>query len=334
MDRITSLFARKVVAAVAADVDEDALLASVGLEPGAVDPAVMLKDTDYYDFFERAAVADGNPRTFPLRVGASMRCDEYGPFGLAWKSAPTLRDSFDRAERYALVLTSVALYEVEETRGGAFMHLHREGRRTLGMRLSNEATLASIVAISRQVASEPFRPEAVYFKHAAPSSTEDHEAYFESPVHFGSDKDALFVSDGSLRTPNRLGDESIATFFDAHLSEEVDKLDDTIPFERLVRDQISTSLSGGAPALSDVARRMSMSARTLQRRLSKEGHTYQALVEESRRRLATQLLEHTDASLAEISFMTGFSDQSAFTRAFRRWAGQTPRSFRIRAQPD
>lgn len=205
--KVTSLFARKVVEEVHDRVDKDALLRSVGLErSGSVDPSHMIEDMDYYAFLERAAAADPHATTLPLRTGAAMRCDDYGAFGLAWKSATTLRGSYDRAERYALVLTSASTYEVEETVHGAFMHLHREGERRLSLRLSNEATIAGIASISREVASRPFRPEAVYFKHAAPASIADREAYFGCPVHFGSDRDALLVSEETLRTPNKLGD--------------------------------------------------------------------------------------------------------------------------------
>ena len=240
----------------------------LGLEPeGEVDPAFMVRAADYYSFFERAAAADRDPTTLPLRVGATMRSDDYGPFGFAWKSAPTLRGSFERAVRYALVLTSVAGYEVEKCFGGAFMHLHREGDRRLGMRLSNEATLASIMALSREVSSRPFRPQAVYLKHDAPDHIDGHEAYFECPVHFGSDRDALRVTDEALRTANRVGDASIARFFDTLLEAELGTLDDTVPLDRRVLDRVSTSLSGGVPALSEVARELGMSGRTLQRRL-------------------------------------------------------------------
>ena len=327
------MFARKVVEEVKGRIDKDALLRSVGLErSGSVDPSHMIEDTDYYVFLERAAAADPRATTLPLRVGAAMRCDDYGVFGLAWKSATTLLGSYDRAVRYALVLTSVSRYEVEKTFNGAFMHLRRDGERRLGLRLSNEATLASIASISREVSSRPFRPEAVYFKHEAPASIADHEAYFGCPVHFGSDKDALLVSGGTMRTPNKLGDASISSFFDTHLAAEVSKLDDTIPLNRQVRDHVSTSLSEGVPALSDVARHLGMSGRTLQRRLSEQGYSYQTLVDESRRELAKRLLRQTDFSLIEVTFMTGFSEQSAFTRAFKRWARQTPRSFRVDAQ--
>lgn len=335
MGRITALFALKVVGQVEDRVDADALLGTVGLEGGRdVDPSFMVRDEDYYRLFEQAAAADPEATTLPLRVGASMRSDDYGPFGFAWKSAPTLRGSFERAARYALVLTSVAGYEVEDCLGGAFMHLHREGERRLGMRLSNEATLASIVAISREVSSQPVRPEAVYLKHAAPRDTAGHEAYFQCPVHFDSDMDAIRVSRRALLTPNRVGDPSIARFFDTLLSAEVRTLDDTVPLDRRVRDRVSTALSGGVPALSEVARELGMSGRTLQRRLAAEDTSFQSLVDEARRRLAMRLLgQDAEVALTEVTFMTGFSDQSAFTRAFRRWTGQTPGAFRDAARP-
>lgn len=201
------------------------------------------------------------------------------------------------------------------------------------MRFSNEATIASIASISREVSTEDFKPVAVYFKHPAPGSTADHETSFGCPVHFESDKDALLVSSETLHTPNKLGDESISKFFDTHLEAELSKLEDDVSLERRVRIQISRALSEGVPMISDVAAKLGMSGRTLQRRLADQGYSYQAVIDESRRQLAERLLQQTNYALAEITFMTGFSEQSAFTRAFKRWLGQTPRSYRSRFRP-
>lgn len=326
------MFVRKVLAEVDDQVDKDALLRSVGLEPGPVDPAQMIPDTDYYDLLERLTDLDPDPATIPLRVGSTMRCDDYGAFGLAWKSAPDLRGSYARAERYARVLTNVATYEVESVEGGAFMHLHRDGARRLGLRLSNEATIASIASISRQVATGEFRPVEVHFKHAAPGTTQDHEAYFGCPLIFGSDRDALLVSTDTLQAPNKLGDESISRFFETHLEAEISKFGEDQRLDEQVLNQISRSLSEGVPKISDVARQLCVSARTLQRKLADHGRTYQSLVDEARRRMSARLVAETDYSLGEIAFMTGFADQSAFTRAFKRWEGQTPRSYRLRGR--
>jgi len=333
MGKITALFVRKVFNEIDTDINKDTLLSSVGIEPDStIDPSYMIPDTDYYTFLEQAAKIDRNPTTIPLRAGAAMRCDDYGAFGLAWKSATDLRGSYERAERYARVLTSVSTYEIEKVDEGAFMHLHRDGVRRLGLRLSNEATIASITSISREVSTKAFKPIAVFFKHPAPDSVTEHENYFGCPVHFESDKDALLISKETLQTPNKLGDVSISQFFETHLEAEVAKLEDESILNRHVRNQVSQSLSEGVPTLSDIARRLGMSGRTLQRRLSDEGYSYQTLVDESRRQLAKHLLQQTNFSLVEVAFMTGFSEQSAFTRAFKRWIGQSPRSFRIDSQ--
>ena len=333
LGQVTSLFVRKVLAEVDGPVDRAALLRPLGMDPDrAEDPALMVPAADYYTFLEKLTAIDTAPASLPLRVGAAMRCDDYGAFGLAWKSAPDLRGSYARAERYARVLTSVSTYELEWVAEGAFMHLHRAGPRRRGLRLSNEATIASLVAISRQVASREFRPLAVHFRHPAPGPLRAHEIYFGCPVLFGSDRDGLLVSKQTLQTPNKLGDAAISSFFSSHLEAEVARFPHGLPLERQVLDRISRSLSEGVPRVADVAADLCLSARTLQRHLSKEGHSFVSLVDEARRQLAVRLVTETDYALGDIAFMAGFSDQSALNRAFRRWEGQTPRSFRIEAR--
>ena len=333
MGQITSLFVHKVIAQADGSLDKHAFLESVGVDPDApVDPELMVADTAYYDFFASLARADPNGLELPLRVGATMRCENYGAFGLAWKSALNLRGSCERAERYARVLTSVAMYEVRDTDEGVYMQLHREGdRRNLGLRLSNESTIASIAAISQEVSTSRFQPLAVCFKHGAPGATLAHERHFGCPVRFGADMDALLISREAMQAPNRLGDSSIVGFFDSHLDEALTRFDDDATLERRVRTQISQRLSQGIPTVSGVAAHFGMSGRTLQRRLSDRGYSFQKLVDEARRELAERLLRETSYPLAEVAFLTGFSEQSAFNRAFKRWAGQTPRSFRLQA---
>lgn len=333
MGQITSLFIHKVIRQVDKGLDQCALLESVGVDPDSpIDPGMMVAATDYYAFLERIARSDPNAIDLPLRVGATMRCEDYGAFGLAWKSALDLRGSCERAERYARVLTSVATYQVRDAEEGIYMQLHRDGERRLGLRLSNEATIASIAAISQEVSTAEFRPLAIYFRHKAPSSTVAHERHFGCPVRFGTEMDALLLSREQMLRPNRLGDRSISRFFDTHLDEELSKYDDSASLERRVRIQVAQALSAGVPKISDVAACLGLSGRTLQRRLSDRGYSYQTLVDESRRELARRLLEETEYPLAQVAFLTGFSEQSAFNRAFKRWAGQTPRSFRIKAQ--
>ena len=80
--------------------------------------------------------------------------------------------------------------------------------------------------------------------------------------------------------------------------------------------------------MAHVAHGLGLSARSFHRRLSEHGMSFKALTEETRRDLAEGLLRDEQHSLAEIAFLTGFSEQSAFTRAFKRWVGRTPASYR------
>ena len=337
MGLITSLFVHKVVDVATAGLADDGvrrrtLLAAAGVDPDApVDPKFMIGDSDYYRLCETVMREDAHGAALPVRVGATMRCDDYGAFGLAWKTAPNLRSSFARAERYGKVITSVATYELRAEDERLFMMLHRSGDRHLGLRLSNEQTVVAMTQISREVCEQPFCPEAVFFVHPSPDDISAHEEFFGCPVHFGTDRDALMVSRESLEIGNRLGDDSISRFFDSHLDSELQELGQEPELAARVRAQVSQSLSQGVPTISGVAKSFGMSGRTLQRRLGDEGFTFQEIVDAARRELAERLLRVTDYSLAEVAFLTGFSEQSAFTRAFKRWAGQTPRSFRLTA---
>lgn len=333
MGQITSLFAHKVIA-VASEGAPDALalrselLRFVGLDPDApIDPKRMLPSDAYYSLCERVAEDHAPGAALSIRVGASMRCDDYGAFGLAWKSAVDLRRSFQRAERYGRVLTSVSIHELRREDGRAFMTLHRAGERR-GLSLSNEQTIVAVTQISREVSARPFSPLAVYFKHEAPADLSAHEAYFRCPVHYGADRNAIEVSETQLRTPNHLGDAGLSEFFDAHLEKELAALSDEQALDKRVRIQVSQTLSDGPPTVADVARRLGVSARTLQRRLSEQNLAFQDLVDDARRELAEKLLRGSDYTLAEVAFLTGFSEQSTFSRAFKRWSGRTPASFR------
>ncbi|MGA9526123.1 MAG: helix-turn-helix transcriptional regulator, partial [Myxococcaceae bacterium] len=95
-----------------------------------------------------------------------------------------------------------------------------------------------------------------------------------------------------------------------------------------VRQRVTSALSGGEPTLEAIASQLAITPRTLQRRLKEHGTTYQLLLEELRRELALRYLRDHGLEISEVAFLLGFSEPSAFHRAFRRWTGTTPLSFR------
>lgn len=328
MGYITSLFARKMVAAGGDGIDASALLSGAGIDPdGPWDPKAMIPAAAYYDLLERIA-AETDVTDLPVRTGASMRLDEYGALGLAFKAATTLGGSYARVERYARLWTSVVEYELRPEARGTLFILHRSGTRRLGLRLSNEATLASAVSIARQVCPVPFAPLEVLIRHAAPKSVAAHEEWFGCPVRFDADLDALLMSPETLAQPNILGDEGISRYLLSHLDAELSEIARDATLVGRAKNAIAQALSEGAPKMADIARGLGLSARSLHRRLSEHGMSFQTLTEETRRELAEGLLRNDCHSLSEIAFLTGFSEQSSFTRAFKRWVGKTPASYR------
>ena len=327
MGWISTVFAHKAIRA--AGGDQASLFRLIGLDDGAPpDPSEMIPDTTFFGLLERIAGEVPDGRLVPLRLGAAMRCDDYGAFGLAFKSAPDLMGSYRRVERYGKVVTSIANFRVVERERTALMEVIPGETVRLGLVMTNELAVSAAMALSREVAGDDFAPEAVHLAQSRPNSTDAYHAHFRCPVHFEAERDALEVGLDVLDRPNRLGDAAISAFFERHLDEALEQVGDPTSLRTLVLDQISGALSEGVPTLADVAARLTMSSRTLQRRLSEAGLAYQDLVAEARQTLADRLLRRTDYALAEIAFLTGFSDQSTFTRAFKRWSGQTPAEFR------
>lgn len=328
MPYVTSLFARKMVAAAGSAIDPQAMLARAGIEHDAPwDPKHLIPAVAYYEMLEE--MADRVDVTeLPVHVGASMKCDDYGALGLAWKAAPTLLGSCARIERYARLWTGVVTYELRDDPRGALFILHRAGKRRLGLRLSNEATLASAVSLAREVCPVPFSPVEVFSQHAGPTSKAFHEEWFGCPVTFDADIDAVLISRESLKRPNKLGDEGISRYLTIHLDAELADFQDTAPLVAQAKDAIAQALNEGRPRMADIAKGLGMSARSFHRRLSEHGLNFQTLTEETRRELAEGLLRDAQYSLADIAFLTGFTEQSSFTRAFKRWFGKTPASYR------
>lgn len=265
-----------------------------------------------------------------MKLGASMRCEDLGAVGLAWKSSPTLMDGWARAERYVGVVAGVRALELVREKDRTevrFLRLTDEG--SVGARLSNEATFASFTAICREASGRNFKPERALCAHELIGDRDFIEDHLGCPIEDRAGVNAMVMSNSDLNLPNAVGDDAISRFFDQRVEEMLAAIETDVPIAMQVKAEIARNLSGGVPKLSDVAGAMGMSGRTLQRKLADQDAVFQDLVDQSRRELSERLLRTTQYPLVEIAFLTGFAEQSGFTRAFKRWAGQTPRSYRL-----
>ncbi len=328
MGVVASPVVRRMVQVASGPESAEDLLASVGLSAHA-DPFTAMREAidseAYYGLIERAAREDDDG--LPFRYAEVVRPDDFAALGLALKTARTVGDSLQRLVRYILVLTDTLEYQLVNVEGARMFVLRGRPNHRRGARLANESALAAVTSVMRQVAAARVTPDAVSFRHPPPATVAPHRAFFGCPVRFGAEIDALRFGEGALATPTRLGDEGLSAFLLTHLDEVRERQADRSVAAR-VQGAVVDALPDGLPRASQVARRLGMSARTLQRRLGQDGQSFQALADGARRDAAESLLVGGDHSLAEVAFLTGFSDQSAFQRAFKRWTGRTPAAFR------
>jgi AraC-like DNA-binding protein len=260
-----------------------------------------------------------------------IKADDLGVLGLALKTAPTLRNTLQLIERYFRLVTDTAVYCLEEDGPLAVFSIAGQTSPQPILHLRNECALAGFAHNLASQIGPCLQIEAVTFRHPCRGEAERYEAFFGCPVRFGAAQDAIVMPRPMLDLPNRLGDQGVCTFLTDHLKTEIDALPAGSALTRDLLNRLSKTLSSGVPSAAAIARDLGMSERTLYRRLAEEGLTYRDMLREAQTKLARELLASSSCSIAEIAFLTGFSEQSTFTRAFKRWVGQPPAQFRQQA---
>jgi AraC-like DNA-binding protein len=146
-------------------------------------------------------------------------------------------------------------------------------------------------------------------------------------VRFDAAINGIHISHEHLARRALLADDGLSTY----LLSRLDDLTARKARRSIVEDiraAIADVLPDGQPSKSQIARRLAVSERTLHRQLADHGETFQAIATRARRDAAESLLTTTSHSIADVAFLTGFADQTAFTRAFKRWTSTTPAAFR------
>jgi AraC-like DNA-binding protein len=324
---VSALFSRKAIAQSRQDSISE-LRDLVGLtETELADPKTMMSVEKHWLLFERLAEAERPDISFHMRTSASMRCDDFGTLGMAMKSAPTLLQSLNRLERYTRIYNQYSSFS-QFGRGDEYWWVNAAyGPRRDGRFLSDQAALGTFMALWRDACGESLKPKRVQFSHSPIGSVEPLESHFQCAVIFDAESDAIVLDRADLERRNTVGDMQIWKFIRQHLAQSIEATQPN-QIDREVVIHVANSLSDGVPRLDDVASSLGLGGRTLQRRLSELGHSYQSLVEEARREVAMKLVADPRHSLVEIAFLTGFAEQSSFTRAFKKWSGQTPRAYR------
>lgn len=278
-----------------------------------------------WDSVMRAADDPG----FPIREAAAASVHDYDAVGFACMTQPTLGEAMLQCVRYSRIWTDVSEWATERDERTVKLIFDCPGPLSLGVRVATENVIADIFHAGRTLTGVDFPAAVVRFKHARPRDTSAHEALFGGPIEWGAARNELVLAGELANLPLPKADPALAAFFDRHVQRLLDR-EPAAP-ERVasrVRAFLLEEVKRGTPTLQTAAAHLATSPRTLKRRLQEEGTTFQDVLDGVRCDLAKRYLDEHRLALGEVSFLLGFSEPSAFHRAFKRWTGRTPLSYR------
>ncbi len=309
--------------------DVAAALAAVGLEPSQVeDPEGWIDLAQCVALLEHAARATGDA-ALGLRFGHQLPWKDIGVLSHVVFHSPTVGAALGNACRY-FAMQQTAGHPVLEVEGDLARVRHVISDPTIAAHPQNsELTLTMFTRICREGTASPgWAPREVHFRHRAADDGRAQRSYFAAPVHFGQPRDALILTAAELRAPMHTADDVLLPILLRHADECLARLPAADDFPGEVRRAIAAALGTGDVTVEDIARVLGMSPRSVQRKLQEVEQSFKDIVAETRLALSRRYLEDPALSLTETAFLLGYSDLSAFSRAFRRWTGQSALEFR------
>jgi AraC-like DNA-binding protein len=261
---------------------------------------------------------------FPIAYARGFTIEHYPILGFAVMTAQSGREAFERVLRFGSIVTTSGRWSIRDEEESFAFVWDRPGERTLGHRVANEAVLAEVIASVRQMFGVDIRATAVRFRHPAPSNTKAHDAYFGARVTWQRDEDAVVLPRSVLSASPRFANLAMASYFEKEAAQRLKVTRDAETLRDTVARIVAERLIDGEPPLEAIAKQLGKTERTLRRSLAEEGISYRLIVDDVRRRRADELLSDQAVSIAEVAFALGFSENSPFTRAYKRWTGTTP----------
>ena len=303
-------------------IDPAPLFKKHGIESSAViDPGARISYLKLDRVMAEAVELSGDP-FFSLKEADYLLPSHLGPLGFAWLASTSLRSAFQRVQRYIKVLNENMRVTLRDSEDALVVSFHLDAP-SVNLYHRDIGYLAVMTRMCRFNYGDQWNPVRVTVAHPPPPDQSYFYSLFRCPVDFEAKENSLHIDPrqadkqltGSNKQMAQLNDHIVVRYL-AHLSRN--------DIVNRVKAAILDSLGEGAATESTIADAMNTSIRNLNRKLSKEGTSFKSLLMEIRRELAGQYINDSTLTLTEISFLLGFSEVSSFSRAYRRWEGQSP----------
>ena len=315
-------------AALGLSLDPGPHLHAAGIDPAELeDPDGRIELARAIRLIESIAAAAPVP-SYGLGLGEHFHPTKLSLVGYLVMNAESLRDALELFCRYQQVIGGAFIWRLGEPgTDGAWLEMV-EMRLPAIATLAQEWSPAAIISTLRVLSAEAIAPRRACFAHAEPSWSAEYARVFRCPCEFDAGRTGLWLDDADLDKPVVHREPALQAHFQQLCERALSRLEDELPLSRRVLDALLKRVAGEEPSIAVVARDLSMSTRSLQAQLQDEGTSYKALLARARRELSEHHLRDRSMSIAEVSFLLGFSEPSAFHRAFKRWTGSTPAAYR------
>jgi AraC-like DNA-binding protein len=312
----------------AAGGDPYPILRRFGLERSALtNPEGFIASSMFARLLEEAARATTD-ECFGLHFGERFNPKDIGSLIYVVLNSPTVAVAIENAERYLHIHNEAAKlsFSIEGQQG--YLRFLLTDSAIDSTRQHNEYSMAVVLNTFRILAGSLWTPREVQFAHEAPERTSEHLRVFGAPVLFGCATNALVVERDFVERQVPAADPRLYRILKQYAERILREMPRESDLIVAVRRAIAESMREGDPKLARVVRKISMSRRTLERRLEEHGVVFKKLLDDTRRRFALNYLRDRKHRLTEIAFLLGYSEVSAFNRAFKRWTGSTPLDYR------
>lgn len=269
---------------------------------------------------------------FGVNLALALPKGRYGLVEYGTASAPTLGDAMRRLVRLSALVNPAARYELTEGRTSwSLTQRYPPFADGLG-RHGNEFNVVAIVQMGRGVLRERWAPRSAWFSNARPADTSALEAVLGGcPMRFDADGNGIELPLELVQRVVPTADPALLALLDRYAEQELAALPKGNDVLERTAHAVRDCLHAGPPRVEEVAKKLKLSPRTLQRRLADEGSSFAKVLEQVRHRLALHYVTQSKAPLAEVAFTLGYADMPAFLRAFKRWTGTRPSE--LRSQP-
>ena len=262
-----------------------------------------------------------------LFLGERAPLQSLGMLGEVLTHSPTLRAAISELPNYLPLVFPNSRFRLLEEGDRAYLIYEAPFCEASSARFCTELTLAFSMRVARQLVPGT-QPLEIRVRHTTPRYAERYNAAFGCPVRFESARNEIVFARAVLDIPQPFVDEALWRVLKRRADELLVQERARELLHERVKQVLRHEVDLGSVNPCNIARRLGVSPRSLRRRLGDEGHSLSALADEVRRELALSELSNPDIPIKRIADRVGFSEVSAFHRAFKRWTGVTPARYR------